>query len=212
MPDRIIRESICTSDTLDNLSWFEEVFWHRLTVNCDDFGRLDARTVVLKSRLFPLKDSLALSDVSRALDRLSAVGLVDLYDYDGRPYLQLRTWEKYQRTRAVKSKYPDRNGCFDNNCCQLTSNVPESECENRESNIERRAAVGERFVKPTVEEIDAYCKERRNSVDPRAFHDFYEAKGWMIGKNKMKDWEAAVRTWEKNSSSQAKKELKELKR
>lgn len=54
-----------------------------------------------------------------------------------------------------------------------------------------------RFIPPTVEEVKAYCQERRNNVDPQRFVDFYETKGWMVGKNKMKDWRAAVRTWEK---------------
>lgn len=54
------------------------------------------------------------------------------------------------------------------------------------------------FVKPSFDEIKAYCKERSNTVDPQRFIDFYESKGWMIGKNKMKDWRAAVRTWERS--------------
>lgn len=57
-----------------------------------------------------------------------------------------------------------------------------------------------RFTKPTVDEIRAYCLERKNNVDPQNFYDFYEAKGWMVGKNHMKDWRASVRTWEKSSS------------
>jgi hypothetical protein len=56
-----------------------------------------------------------------------------------------------------------------------------------------------RFVKPTVEEIKAYCEERNNNVDPQYFFDYYEGKGWLIGKTPMKDWKAAVRTWEKNN-------------
>lgn len=52
------------------------------------------------------------------------------------------------------------------------------------------------FVAPSVEEVAAYCTERKNGIDAKTFVDFYEAKGWMIGKNKMKDWHAAVRTWE----------------
>ena len=55
-----------------------------------------------------------------------------------------------------------------------------------------------RFVKPNVEEIEHYCKERNNSVDAQQFFDYYESKGWKIGKSPMKDWKAAVRTWEKN--------------
>ena len=54
------------------------------------------------------------------------------------------------------------------------------------------------FVPPTLEEVEEYCRERMNTVDANKFVDFYSAKGWMVGKNKMKDWKAAVRTWEKN--------------
>ena len=55
---------------------------------------------------------------------------------------------------------------------------------------------GKRFKAPTLEEVQEYCDERGNNIDPQAFIDFYEAKGWMVGKNKMKDWRACVRTWE----------------
>lgn len=52
------------------------------------------------------------------------------------------------------------------------------------------------FSKPTVEEVAAYCRERSNSVDPQAFVDHYESNGWVVGRTAMKDWKAAVRTWE----------------
>lgn len=54
-----------------------------------------------------------------------------------------------------------------------------------------------RFVAPSVAEVKAYCDERENGIDPEKFVDFYEARGWMAGKSKLKDWKAAVRTWEK---------------
>ena len=57
------------------------------------------------------------------------------------------------------------------------------------------------FIPPTIEEVRSYCTERRNGVDAQHFMDFYESKGWFIGKNKMKDWKAAVRTWEQRSRS-----------
>ena len=53
-----------------------------------------------------------------------------------------------------------------------------------------------RFIPPTVDEVRAYCRERQNGVDPQRFVDYYSSNGWMVGKNKMKDWKAAVRTWE----------------
>lgn len=55
------------------------------------------------------------------------------------------------------------------------------------------------FSKPTVEEISLYCSERNNAIDPNKFFDHYESNGWMVGKTKMKDWKAAIRTWEKNT-------------
>lgn len=56
------------------------------------------------------------------------------------------------------------------------------------------------FVPPDVDEVREYCRERGNSVDPETFVDFYQQKGWMVGKNRMKDWRAAVRTWEKRDA------------
>lgn len=52
------------------------------------------------------------------------------------------------------------------------------------------------FRKPTIEEIRAYCEERKNTVDAQQFWDFYQSKGWKVGNQSMKDWKAAVRTWE----------------
>ena len=63
---------------------------------------------------------------------------------------------------------------------------------------EKSNPKNKKFIKPTIEEIRAYCSERRNNVDAESFYDFYESKGWFVGKNPMKDWKAAVRTWEKN--------------
>ena len=62
------------------------------------------------------------------------------------------------------------------------------------------------FKKPTIKEIEDYCKERNNNIDPNHFYDFYESKNWYVGKNKMKDWKACVRTWERNSFSNKGKE------
>jgi hypothetical protein len=56
-----------------------------------------------------------------------------------------------------------------------------------------------RFKKPSLEEISAYCSERENHIDPQRFFDHYESNGWKVGKATMKDWRAAIRTWEKNA-------------
>lgn len=61
------------------------------------------------------------------------------------------------------------------------------------------------FTKPTINEIKEYCKERNNGIDAEAFYDFYESKDWYVGKNKMKDWKACVRTWEKRNKPKEEK-------
>jgi len=85
--------------------------------------------------------------------------------------------------------------------------VKEKESKNNSNNIymcgEKISPQTPRkkFVKPTVEEVRNYCLERKNNVNPEKFVDFYESKDWYIGKNKMKDWKAAVRTWERGNTS-----------
>lgn len=108
MPNRILKESICRSDSIESLSWFEEVLFYRLIVVCDDFGRYDGRLPIIKGSCFPLK-SVTDKNLEDALNKLSAVGLVSLYKVDGKPYLQLVAWEKHQTVRAKKSKYPHPN-------------------------------------------------------------------------------------------------------
>lgn len=56
-----------------------------------------------------------------------------------------------------------------------------------------------RFTPPTIDEVKSYCSERNNNVDANKFIDYYESNGWMVGRNKMKDWKAAVRSWERNN-------------
>ena len=66
-----------------------------------------------------------------------------------------------------------------------------------------RGEKAKRFYPPTLDEVKQYCEERKNNIDPMAFIDFYSSKGWMIGKNRMKDWKAAVRTWERKRKEQS---------
>ena len=119
MPNRIIKESICTSDSVDQLSWFEEVLFYRLIVNCDDFGRFDGRTAVIKNRLFPLKDNLTIKSVETAINKLASAGLVALYVFEGKSYLYLPTWNEHQTIRAKRSKYPEP----ENICKQMISDA-----------------------------------------------------------------------------------------
>lgn len=74
-------------------------------------------------------------------------------------------------------------------------------CDSEVSNETPKDTKSKRFKPPTVEEVRAYCRDRQNGVDAQRFVDFYEAKGWMIGKNKMRSWERAVNLWERNNAN-----------
>ena len=208
MPNRILKESICTSDSVDSLTWFEEVLFYRLIVNCDDYGRFDARPAIVKNRLFPLKETLTTKAVSAALDSLASKGLVILYEFEGKPYLCLPTWNEHQNVRAKKSKYPapvmDMN-TSEIICNQMQSNVPVIQSNPNPNPNPNTKARDPRFSPPSVEEVLAYCEERSNGVDAQAFCDFYVSKGWKVGNSPMKDWKAAVRTWERREKTDAKK-------
>ena len=99
---------------------------------------------------------------------------------------------------------------------QLTPNNNDNNDNNDNKNIKRNIKEKKpprRFTPPTLEEVKAYCQERRNGIDPERFIDFYQSKGWKIGSNPMKDWKAAVRTWEKRDAKpqEAPKENSKLK-
>jgi len=78
----------------------------------------------------------------------------------------------------------------------------ESESENKNENkseIKNNPDKNKRFIKPNIQEIKDYCFERKNNVDVNKFFNYYEANGWKVGKNAMKDWKACIRTWEGNN-------------
>ena len=255
MPNRIIKESICTSASIDCLTWFEEVFFYRLMVNVDDYGRMDARTAILRAKLLPLKDNLTDKLIASTLQRLVSAGLVSTYMVEDKPYLRLPSWEKHQTIRNLKSKYPEppEGVCAqmqsnESNCIQLQANAPviqsnpypnpdpypnpytrsagawmvplgeragnadvtqQDQNENTDTGVRGEACKGPAkpsrartvFSIPTAEDVRAYCVLRCNSVDAERFVDYYAMKGWMIRGDKLKDWKAAVRTWEKNGYS-----------
>lgn len=81
-------------------------------------------------------------------------------------------------------------------------NVNENENEELESKSKK-------FIKPTLQEIQSYCQERKNSVNPQKWMSHYESNGWKVGKNQMKNWKAAVRTWENSDYSKQEQPLED---
>ena len=106
MPNRIIKESLCSSEKISSLSDFEFRLWVCLITQADDFGRGDARPAIIKGRAFPLRERVTAKDIDAAIHGLAAKGCVSLYTVGGKPYFWFPTWGEHQRIRECKPKYP----------------------------------------------------------------------------------------------------------
>lgn len=123
--------------------------------------------------------------VSEAISKLIKTGYIVVKNFDGR--------RRTLQSCIAKNESLPRKNCEADSQKSNAINIDINNIEIKENNIK------EKFIKPSLEEIKAYCQERNNGINPNSFYDFYESKNWMIGKNRMKDWKAAVRTWEQRS-------------
>ena len=103
-------------------------------------------------------------------------------------------WDSVKREPTLGSQMT--LGRFPNDTRVVSNGNHKQELSEQEP-VNKKARSPQSFKKPSVQEIAAYCKARGNTVDPQAFWDFYESKGWRVGNTPMKDWQAAVRTWER---------------
>ena len=105
MPNRILKESLTRSESINKLSYFAEVLFYRLIVVADDFGRFDGRAAVIKGTCFPLRN-IRTSQIEKGLNELASVSMIFTYTVKAKSFLQIVNWSKFQSTRAMKSKWP----------------------------------------------------------------------------------------------------------
>lgn len=102
---------------------------------------------------------------------------------------------KYREKKKLLESGQFQDKCPDNVRQELRVKSLELIDNNLDLNKEKEEKR-KRFTPPTVDEVSEYCKERGNNIDPDSFVNFYESKGWKVGREQMKDWKAAIRTWE----------------
>lgn len=116
-----------------------------------------------------------------------------------------KRWQEYKSIQENTKEYKsiqaitndtDNDNDIDNDNDTDNDNDNDTDIYIREKKPENKSV--KRFVPPTVDEVAAYCAERQNGIDAEQFVDHYTSNGWQVGKSKMKDWKAAVRTWERN--------------
>lgn len=122
MPTRYLKPGICDSDKFERLQNPQsEALYYRLLTNVDDFGRLDARPLVVKAKCLPLREKVTSEDVKTMLADLHNAGLIVLYVVDGKEYLQFTGWDN--KPRADESKFPQPPANADK-CMQIPTVLP----------------------------------------------------------------------------------------
>ena len=209
MPNRIIKESIRTSRSVNAMTDFQFRLWIYLITYVDDHGRGSADPELLKGLVFPRMKRVREQDISIALAELADKGAICLYEAGGEPLFYFPNWGDHQRIQTQRSKFPAPPPLTeiransqestvthgDSRCETVTNgyNPIQSESESESESVVTRTHA--RFAPPTADQVAAYAKELGKSIDAQRFVDFYACKGWKVGSSPMKDWKAAVRNW-----------------
>lgn len=168
MPNRILNSSICTSESIDELDFFQESFFYRLLVSVDDYGNFDARAKIIRAAVFPLKD-VSLKDIETALDALAQQGMLQFYTVKGKRYIHLTGWTRFQRLRNSKHKYPapDSDGAEIQTLeAEELDDIDELEPEEEEAEIIEEDSKDEENERETEENVENEQKDELNGEKP----------------------------------------------
>lgn len=183
MPNRILKESICYSEKINRLSYFEEVLFYRLMVNCDDFGRLDARPEFLRSRCFPVKPRVSKAAMETALLNLERAGLIRLYAVEDAVFLLLPGWTKHQNVKVQRPRFPAPSDGQNFGQKGGSLNPIQSESESESVSESESKSISESKEKERERE-----KERENSGSiSEDFAVFWEAYPVKIRKDRARE-------------------------
>lgn len=217
---RMFAKTIVTSDAFLDMPATARCLYFMLSMMADDDGFVNAPRSIMRQAGASLDDMNLLIAKRFVLTFQSGVVVIKHW----------RIHNLIQKDRYKETKYIEEKAqlALDQNNAYTEAESLYTECIQAVSKVETQDRLGKdrlgkdrldnadkpqrsRFIPPTLEAVIAYCQERSNGVDAERFIDYYNANGWRVGKNPMKDWKAAVRTWEKNGygngSSYGKKDI-----
>ena len=179
--DRIVKGIWIPIEIWQNrsLSWNEKI----LLMEIDSFTAKDRECYISNEYIAELL-GVSVSWASKCLSHLLELGLVQVVKFDGR--------KRYVESTIQFKADLNESSMQDGTKVQHTNN---NEYINNNNSLYKKGSS--RFQKPTIEEIRQYCLEKGYNVDAEQFFNFYESKGWVVGKSPMKNWRAAVSTWNK---------------
>lgn len=138
-------------------------------------------------------------NVRTALKRFEKFGFLTNKSTKTGRLINVENWGIYQSKDEAPNKASNRQ--LTNDQQRPNKQLTPNKNDKNDKNDKNKKSIGQKrtvFTPPTIDQVKEYCTERKNNVDAERFIDFYSCKGWMVGKNKMKDWKAAVRTWERS--------------
>lgn len=211
---RMFTKKVTDDDNFMTLSSSAQALYLHLSMSADDDGFCNQVSVSM------FKAHASVADLQQLLEKRY------IYQFDN-GVIVIKHWRManaLRKDRYTQTNFKEElaklkiksNGAYtfsDDGCQMVATCLPQDRLDKdsidkisvdkdkKEKDIDKSISTkkSSRFTPPTLDEVEQYCLERANGIDAQTFIDFYESKGWMIGKNKMKDWKAAVRTWERKN-------------
>ena len=196
---RMFAKTIIDSDAFIDMPVTARLLYYDLGMRADDDGFVNSPKKIMRM-VGASQDDLAILITKKFIIPFET-GVVVIKHWRIHNYIQKDRYKPTKYEEEMKQLTVKENGAYtvDTECIQDVYSLDTQDRLGKDrlgkDNDEKR----KRFNPPSLEDVKAYCIERKNNVDPNKFIDYYESNGWMVGKNKMKDWKAAVRTWEKTS-------------
>jgi len=198
---RMFAKTIIDSDAFLDMPLSTQALYFHLSMRADDDGFINNPKKI--QRMIGASDDDLRVLIAKRFIIAFETGVVVIKHWRIHNYIQSDRYTEtvYQEEKAALTLKENKAYSFlDTECIQdgYSLEPQDSIGKDRLGKDNNIAHAREVFVPPTVDEVRAYCEERGNNVNPLQFVAFYESKGWMVGKNKMKNWKACVITWEKD--------------
>jgi hypothetical protein len=209
---RTIKPEFWSSEQIVECSAIARLLFVGMWTFADDRGVIPRRPRTIKMQVFP-GDDFSIQQIEEWLNELEGHKLIGRFEHGGDEFYAITGW-RHQKIERPTYKYPEppaqlRFGDYSPRTRRHVNDTSPPDGNGMEGNgrecntadIVEHSTSTRRFVRPTIEEVGEYCRERGSKVDPSKFFAYYESNGWRVGRNPMKDWRAAVRTWESNIAS-----------
>lgn len=203
---RMFAKTIIDSDAFIDMPVTARLLYYDLGMRADDDGFVNSPKKIMRM-VGASQDDLTILITKKFIIPFDT-GVVVIKHWRIHNYIRQDRKHETKYEQEMAQLAVKENGAYtlattcQSNDSQLTGTCPTEVRLGEDSLGKDKEEKRKRFTPPTLTDVKQYCEERNNHVDAERFIDFYESKGWVVGKSKMKDWKAAVRTWEKNSTPQ----------